>query len=182
MKKYRKLQMEELDRISKDDYRTSAKSNFSFVLDNVRSLQNVGSIFRTGDSFRIDTIFLCGITGQPPHRDIQKTALGATESVEWHHKSDTLELIQILKSEGKKIIGIEQTENSTMLDSFVFSKSESYVFVFGNEVNGVQQEVLDECDMVLEIPQIGTKHSLNIAVSAGIIAWEYYSKTIGKTR
>ncbi|SOE20495.1 SpoU rRNA Methylase family protein [Spirosomataceae bacterium TFI 002] len=181
MPQFRKLEMDELNRLSNEDFKSATKSRFSFVLDNVRSLQNVGSMFRTGDAFRIDSIFLCGITGQPPHRDIQKTALGSTESVDWKYESDPCKLIDELKANGWLIIGIEQTENSTMLDQFEFSTTSKYAFVLGNEVNGVSQDVLEKCDTVLEIPQIGTKHSLNIAVSAGIIAWEYYSKTKGNT-
>lgn len=181
MPNFRKLEMDELNRLSNESFIDSQKSNFAFVLDNVRSLQNVGAMFRTGDAFRVDSIYLCGITGQPPHRDIQKSALGATESVKWSYEINTLKAVKKLRLEGWIIIGIEQTENSQFLNNFQFETSSRYAFIFGNEVNGVDQEVLEQCDAVLEIPQIGTKHSLNISISAGIIAWDYYSKITGST-
>jgi 23S rRNA (guanosine2251-2'-O)-methyltransferase len=178
MLKYKKLEMDELNRLSPEAYQNSAKSNFAFILDNVRSLQNVGSVFRTGDSFRVEQIFLCGITGTPPHRDIQKTALGATDSVQWTYEEEVIPLITKLKKEDWIIVAIEQTQNSTFLQEFDIQTSKKYAFILGNEVNGVSQDVIENCDLVLEIPQIGTKHSLNIAVTAGIIAWQFYSKSI----
>jgi tRNA G18 (ribose-2'-O)-methylase SpoU len=181
MIKYKKLEMEELNRLSVDEFSIAPKSDFSFILDDVRSLQNVGSIFRTGDAFRVDTIYLCGITGRPPHRDIHKTALGATENVTWLYEENAQSLVNDLKQIGWKIIGIEQTQNSIDLDNFVFESESKYAFILGNEVNGVSQSLLELCDAVIEIPQLGTKHSLNISVSAGIVAWQFYSKTIGKT-
>lgn len=174
-----KLSLEGLERISVEEFKKVAKFKFAFILDDIRSLQNVGTFFRTGDSFRVAHIYLCGITGKPPHRDIQKTALGATESVNWSYFEQTLQVIDNLKDEGWTVCSIEQTENSTSLNSFPYEKDKKYAFVFGNEVKGVNQAVINKSDAVLEIPQFGTKHSLNVAVSAGIVAWDYYSKNIG---
>jgi 23S rRNA (guanosine2251-2'-O)-methyltransferase len=168
----RKLLNSELGRKSLDEYRNSEKSSFVIVLDNVRSHNNVGSVFRTADAFLTSKICLCGITARPPHRDIQKTALGATESVEWLHYDKTTNAIRELKAEGYKIIGVEQVEGSVELQNVKIEKGQKYVLVFGNEVNGVDQKVIDMCDMCIEIPQFGTKHSFNIAVSAGIVLWE----------
>lgn len=172
----RKLSNIELGRKNVEEYRQSVKSPFVIVLDNVRSHNNVGSLFRTADAFLTKAIYLCGITGCPPHRDIQKTALGATESVEWHYYSSTLEAISALKDEGYLIIGVEQVEGSISLADFIPVKGERYALVFGHEVNGVDQAVVDVCDHVIEIPQDGTKHSLNISVSAGIVLWELNKK------
>jgi len=172
----RKLQNRELGRKSISQFRKSAKSPFIIVLDNVRSHSNVGSVFRTADAFLTECIYLCGITARPPHRDIQKTALGATESVEWKYFSHTLEAVSVLKAEGYIIIAIEQTEGSIGLSDFRVEPSKKYALVFGHEVNGVDQEVIDECDFVVEIPQFGTKHSFNIAVSTGIVLWEMNKK------
>jgi 23S rRNA (guanosine2251-2'-O)-methyltransferase len=168
----RKLLNSELGRKNIDQYRNSKKSSFVIVLDNVRSQNNVGSVFRTADAFLTEKIYLCGITARPPHRDIQKTALGATESVEWIYYEETEDAIRELKKEGYKIIGIEQVEGSVELQNVKIDKEHKYAFVFGNEVNGVDQKVLDMCEMCIEIPQFGTKHSFNIAVSAGIVLWE----------
>jgi 23S rRNA (guanosine2251-2'-O)-methyltransferase len=172
----RKLQNSELGRMSPEQYRESRKSPFSIVLDNVRSHSNVGSVFRTADAFLTRCIYLCGITARPPHREIQKTALGATESVEWKYFKETYDAIRELKSLNFKIIGIEQAEGAISLGDFVPESGTEYALIFGNEVNGVDQKIIDECDHVLEIPQFGTKHSFNIAVSAGIVLWELNRK------
>jgi tRNA G18 (ribose-2'-O)-methylase SpoU len=172
----RKLQNKELGRKTLNQFRESEKSPIVIVLDNIRSHSNVGSVFRTADAFLTRSIYLCGITASPPHREIQKTALGATESVEWKYFKETIEAIKELKSNGYKIVGIEQAEGSTDLADFVVNPITGYALVFGHEVNGVDQKVLDECDYVVEIPQFGTKHSFNIAVSAGIVLWELNKK------
>lgn len=168
----RKLHNNELGRKTIDQFRSSEKSPFVIVLDNVRSHSNVGSIFRTADAFLTESIYLCGITAIPPHRDIQKTALGATESVTWKYFKETAEAIKELKTRGYKIVGVEQAEGAIGLSDFEVKKDVRYALVFGHEVNGVEQEVLNECDYVVEIPQFGTKHSFNIAVSTGIVLWE----------
>jgi len=168
----RKLLNNELGRKNFDQYRNSEKSAFVIILDNVRSQNNVGSVFRTADAFLTKKIYLCGITSSPPHRDIQKTALGATESVEWSYYEVTEDAIIELKAEGYKIICVEQVEGSVELQNIKIDKEQKYALVFGNEVDGVDQKVLDMCDMCVEIPQFGTKHSFNIAVSAGIVLWE----------
>ncbi len=172
----RKLQNSELGRKSIDQFREFSKSPFIVVLDNVRSHSNVGSVFRTADAFLTESIYLCGITARPPHRDIQKTALGATESVAWKYFSNTSEAIRELKSKGYIIVGIEQAEGSISLGDFIVKPGVRYALVFGHEVNGVDQAVINECDFVVEIPQFGTKHSFNIAVSAGIVLWEMNKK------
>lgn len=172
----KKLSMKELDRISVTTYKEIPKSPLVLVLDNVRSLNNVGSAFRTADAFRIEKIFLCGITGTPPHRDIQKTALGATESVGWEYFLNTMEAVNKLKSLGYQISALEQADRSIMLNNFDPKKGQKYALVFGNEVFGVEEEVLNACDVVLEIPQLGTKHSLNISVSLGIAVWDLMVK------
>jgi 23S rRNA (guanosine2251-2'-O)-methyltransferase len=168
----RKLLNSELERKSLDQFRKSEKSPFIIVLDNVRSLSNVGSIFRTSDAFLSEAIYLCGITACPPHREIQKTALGATESVAWKYFKSTIEAIHELKENGYIIIGIEQTEGSIELQNMNISKDKKYALIFGHEVHGVNQEVLNMCDTCVEIPQFGTKHSFNIAISVGIVLWE----------
>ncbi len=172
----KKLSMEELERLTVQEYKETQKSPLILVLDNVRSLNNVGSAFRTGDAFRVEKIYLCGITGTPPHRDIQKTALGSTESVEWEYCSSTLEALTRLKAEGVRCCALEQVENSTPLQQFKPEKGNKYALVFGNEVFGVEEEVLSACDEVLEIPQFGTKHSLNISVTLGIAVWDLMVK------
>jgi len=172
----RKLLNRELGRKSIEEYRNSEKSLFVIVLDNVRSHNNVGSVFRTADAFLTKKIYLCGITAKPPHRDIQKTALGATESVDWSYHESTIDIVRELKAEGYKIIGIEQTEGSVDLQNIKTEKGQKYALIFGHEVNGVDQKVIDLCDLCVEIPQFGTKHSFNIAVSAGIVLWEMNKK------
>jgi tRNA G18 (ribose-2'-O)-methylase SpoU len=172
----KKLNMEELERLSVEEYKEVKKSPIVLVLDNVRSLNNVGSAFRTGDAFRVEKIYLCGITGTPPHRDIQKTALGATESVEWEHLINTTLAVEKLKSEGYTICALEQVDRSVMLNEFEVKEGAKYALIFGNEVFGVEDEVLEACDHVLEIPQLGTKHSLNISVSLGIAVWDLMVK------
>lgn len=172
----KKLSMEELDRLTIQQFKQTEKSPIALVLDNVRSLNNVGSAFRTADAFRIEKIYLCGITGTPPHRDIQKTALGATESVEWEYCLNTSEAINKLKASDYKLCALEQVDNSVMLNSFSPEKGKKYALIFGNEVFGVEEDVLKACDQVLEIPQLGTKHSLNISVSLGIAVWDLMVK------
>jgi tRNA G18 (ribose-2'-O)-methylase SpoU len=172
----RKLQNAELGRKTVKQFRESEKSPFVIVLDNIRSLSNVGSVFRTADAFLTECIYLCGITAVPPHREIRKTALGATESVRWEYFKETRMALKKLKSLGYRIVGIEQTDSSVTLGDFKIMAGSKYALVFGHEVNGVSQEVLDDCDYVIEIPQFGTKHSFNISVSAGIVLWELNRK------
>lgn len=162
----------DLNRKSIEEFRTSRKTPVVVVLDNVRSMHNVGSVFRTADAFLISGIWLCGYTPRPPHRDINKTALGATETVEWHFAVKTSEALNQLRSEGYRIIAIEQVEKSIPLHEFSFGESEKLVLIFGNEVTGIDVEVLALCDGSIEIPQYGMKHSLNISVAAGIVLWE----------
>jgi 23S rRNA (guanosine2251-2'-O)-methyltransferase len=177
--KNRKLKLQELGRISVNDYKTSEKTPIIIVLDNIRSLNNIGSVFRSSDAFRIEKIYLCGITAQPPHRDIHKTALGATESVVWEHVEDTVELVEKLKADNIITLSIEQAENSIKLDEFTPIKDQKYAIIMGNEVDGVQQSVINASHHVLEIPQIGTKHSLNISVCTGVVLWDLFSKMQG---
>jgi 23S rRNA (guanosine2251-2'-O)-methyltransferase len=172
----RKLKNEELDRISIDEFKSTEKTPIIIVLDNIRSLNNIGSVFRTADAFLIEAIYLCGITAQPPHREIQKTALGSTESVSWKYFDLTTEALTELKANSYKIAAIEQAENSTMLNDFQLSKNEKIAIIFGNEVKGVEQEAIDMSNVVIEIPQHGTKHSLNISVSTGIVIWDLFQK------
>ncbi|HYH55486.1 MAG TPA: TrmH family RNA methyltransferase [Anseongella sp.] len=172
----RKLQNEELGRPSLEEFREREKLPLVIVLDNVRSMNNVGSIFRTADAFALEAIWLCGITGQPPHREIEKTALGATSSVAWEYTRQTGQALTALKQAGYRLLAVEQTDQSLRLDKFVPLEKEKYAFIFGNEVNGVSQEAIEIAGASLEIPQFGTKHSLNVAVSAGILVWDYYLK------
>lgn len=172
----KKLSMEELDRLSIQEFKQTEKPPIVLVLDNVRSLNNVGSAFRTADAFRIEKIFLCGITGTPPHRDIQKTALGATESVEWEYCQNTMQAIEKLKALKYQLCALEQVESAVMLNSYSPEIGQKYALIFGNEVFGVEEEVLKACDQVLEIPQLGTKHSLNISVTLGIAVWDLMVK------
>lgn len=172
----RKRLNSELDRKSVEQFRIAEKSPFVIILDNVRSQSNVGSIFRTADAFLTESICLCGITAVPPHREIQKTALGATESVAWKYYSKTTDAVKELKSSGYRIIGVEQAEGSVELQDLIIEKGEKYALIFGHEVNGVDQDVLNLCDQCVEIPQFGTKHSFNIAISAGIVLWELNNK------
>lgn len=173
----KKLSLEELDRISISQFKEAEKIPVTLVLDNIRSLHNVGSAFRTADAFRIEKIYLTGITGTPPHREIQKTALGATESVAWEHYESTTQAIQKLKDTGYIIVIIEQTTDSVPLQTFFAQKEKKYCLVFGNEVHGVSEEAIALGDFALEIPQLGTKHSLNISVCLGIVVWEVFRKT-----
>ena len=172
----RKLLNEELPRLSKEEFKTTQKSPIVLVLDNIRSHLNVGSVFRTADAFLVEAIYLGGITGTPPHRDINKTALGATETVEWKHFETTIQAVELLRQNGYKIIAIEQAENATMLNDFQPQEGSKYAIIFGNEVDGVDQEVVSKSDLVIEIPQYGMKHSLNISVSAGIVVWDVVQK------
>lgn len=166
-----KLKNEALNRLSAEEFKLAEKRPVIVVLDNVRSLNNVGSAFRTADAFLISEIYLCGVTGTPPNKEIEKTALGATETVNWKHFKTTLDAIEFLRQTGYKIFAVEQAEKSISLEQFGYAK-EKTALIFGNEVYGVEQDVVDLCDGVIEIPQAGTKHSLNISVSVGIVLWE----------
>lgn len=174
--KHRKLANEELNRPHVEAFKSQEKVGLVIILDNIRSLNNIGSVFRTADAFAIEKIMLCGITAQPPHREINKTALGATESVKWEYQATTLEAIQEIKKEGYKVAAIEQTENSTLLNEFKPQTAQKMALIFGHEVKGVSQEAIDASDCVLEIPQQGTKHSLNISVSVGVVLWDISEK------
>ena len=171
----RKLSMEELGRKSVEDFKLADKKPLVVVMDNIRSMHNVGSVFRTADAFLISGICLCGFTPQPPHRDIHKTALGATDSVDWLYYEHTVDAVLALKERGYKVLAIEQTEGSIMLDQYE-DKQMPTAFVFGNEVDGVSDEVIQVCDGVIEIPQWGMKHSLNISVAAAVVLWEFVRK------
>jgi len=173
----RKLKNSELNRLSVEEFKEMKKLPIIVVLDNIRSLNNIGSVFRTSDAFLLEKIYLCGITAQPPHKDIHKTALGATESVEWEYMEDTLDCVERLQKEGYHCLAIEQAENSLILNKFDSSKHDKIAVFFGNEVKGVQQSVIDKCDNCIEIPQLGTKHSLNVSVSAGVVLWELFRGT-----
>lgn len=172
----RKLKNNELGRISVDEFKLVKKTPIIVVLDNIRSLNNIGSVFRTSDAFLIEKIYLCGITATPPNKDIHKTALGATASVDWEYVEDTLQLVKKLKDDCIKVLAIEQAENSTKLDTFLPEKNQKYAIVMGNEVKGVQQEVVNASDLCIEIPQLGTKHSLNISVTTGVVIWDLFTK------
>ncbi|WP_242202866.1 RNA methyltransferase [Aestuariivivens insulae] len=172
----RKLKNSELDRLSINAFKEAQKTPLIIVLDNIRSLNNIGSVFRTSDAFLIEKIYLCGITATPPHKDIHKTALGSTETVHWEYAKDTLQVVEKLKAEGVKVCAIEQAENATMLNDFTPEAKTRYALVFGNEVKGVAQDVVNASNMVIEIPQYGTKHSLNISVSCGVVVWDVFSK------
>jgi len=172
----RKLKNSELNRKSVEEAKEAAKTPLILILDNIRSLNNVGSVFRTADAFLIEKIYLCGITATPPHKDIQKTALGATESVEWEYKEDAVALVTKLQESGVEVWAIEQTQGATFLNQYQPKPHVKTAFVLGNEVKGVQQQVIDQVAKVIEIPQEGAKHSLNIAVTAGVICWDFYQK------
>jgi 23S rRNA (guanosine2251-2'-O)-methyltransferase len=174
----RKLKLDELNRATVDEFKAQDKLPVAVVLDNVRSMHNIGSIFRTSDGFAVEQICLCGITAQPPHREIEKTALGATQSINWTYFETPLQAVETLRADGYKIIAIEQAENSIMLNTFAPVANEKYALIFGNEVNGVSDEVMLQIDACIEIPQFGTKHSFNIVVSAGIVLWDFYSKIV----
>ena len=163
-----------MGRLSVPGFKQAEKIPVVIVLDNIRSLNNVGSVFRTSDAFRIQEILLCGFTGTPPHREIRKTALGATDSVDWKYFETTLDAVSYLKKEGFKVVAVEQVDKSISLQEFNPGKVRSYAFIFGNEINGVSANVLNEVDMCLEIPQFGTKHSFNVSISAGMILWHYF--------
>jgi rRNA methylases len=172
----RKLKITELNRLSPEEFRGTKKIPLIVVLDHVRSLNNVGSVFRTSDAFTVEGIYLCGITACPPHAEIHKTALGAEDTVDWLYFQNTLEAVDKLKKEDYMVCAIEQAENSIMLDELLLDKNKKYAVIFGNEVKGVQQSVVDNCDMCIEIPQFGTKHSLNVSVTAGIVIWDFFKK------
>lgn len=171
-----KLSMDQLQRPSVETFRAQAKLQVTLVLDNVRSMHNVGSAFRTSDAFALERVLLCGITGTPPHREIEKTALGATQSVAWDYMDDTLSAIHQLRQTGHRILAIEQAKGSVPLQQFIPVASQKYALVFGNEVHGVADSVMAAVDGCIEIPQSGTKHSLNIAVSVGIVLWQFYAR------
>lgn len=172
----RKLANSELERKTVEDFKQADKTPIIIILDDIRSLHNIGSVFRTADAFLIEKIYLCGITAVPPNKEIHKTALGATETVSWEYSKDVLEVIQNLKQENVSVLAIEQVENSIFLQNFSTEENQKYALVFGNEVKGVSQEAVAICDSVIEIPQLGTKHSLNISVSAGIVVWDLFQK------
>lgn len=174
--KYRKLENSELERPDLNTVQAMVRHPIHVVLDNIRSLNNIGSVFRTADAFMAAHIHLCGITATPPHRDIRKTALGATESVPWTYHSDTHEAIKQLKDQGVKVWAVEQAEGATLLQNWDIAPDSTVALVFGNEVKGVAQDIVDLCDGVLEIPQHGIKHSLNISVSAGMVLWEAFKR------
>ena len=172
----RKLKNEELNRLSVEEFKSAEKTPIVIVLDNIRSLSNVGSAFRTADAFRIEAIYLCGITAQPPHREIHKTALGATESINWKYFQETEEAIARLREHNYEIICIEQVDTSISLERFNPINNKKYALVFGNEVKGVSDGIITSCDKCIEIPQLGTKHSLNVTVSIGVVLWDFFSK------
>lgn len=171
-----KLKLDELNRPSIEEFKTQEKLPLVVVLDDVRSMHNIGSIFRTSDGFAVQAVYLCGITARPPHREIEKTALGSTQSVEWKYFNQTLDAVQELKSQSYTIIAVEQASESIMLHEFRPQTDKKYALIFGNEVNGVHDEVIEATDYCIEIPQFGTKHSFNVVVSAGIVLWDLYSK------
>jgi len=172
----RKLENSELERKSVADFKEAKKTPIIIILDDIRSLNNIGSVFRTSDAFLIEKIYLCGITAVPPNKEIHKTALGATETVAWEYHNDVLEVISNLKKENVAVFAVEQVENSIFLQDFAIEKNKKYALVFGNEVYGVNQKAIEICDGTIEIPQLGTKHSLNISVSAGILVWDLFQK------
>lgn len=172
----KKLILDELNRKTPEEFKQAKKKPLIIVLDNIRSLHNIGAVFRTADAFLIEKIYLCGITACPPHKEIRKTALGATESVEWEYREDAAALLQELKAQKIHTIALEQVEGAVMLQDFNPEPEATYALIFGNEVKGVQQIIVDNCDTVVEIPQEGTKHSFNVSVSAGIVMWDFYRK------
>ena len=172
----RKLKITELNRISTEEFKEAEKLPLVVVLDNIRSLHNIGSVFRTSDAFRIECIYLCGITATPPHAEMHKTALGAEFTVDWKYVNNTVEAVDNLKNEGYTVYSVEQAEGSIMLNELTLDKNRKYAIVMGNEVKGVQQEVIDQSHGCIEIPQYGTKHSLNVSVTAGIVIWDLFNK------
>lgn len=174
----RKLANSELERKNIEEFKHAQKTPIIIILDDIRSLHNIGSVFRTSDAFLIEKIYLCGITATPPNKEIHKTALGATDTVAWEYQKNVLDVIDKLKLENISVFAIEQVENSVMLNDFEVEKGKKYALIFGNEVKGVSQQAIEKCDGVIEIPQLGTKHSLNISVSAGIVVWDIFTKLI----
>lgn len=172
----KKLILDELNRKNTEEFKKAAKTPIIVVLDDIRSLHNIGSFFRTCDAFLIEKIYLCGITATPPNKEIHKTALGATETVAWEYEKEVMQVVARLKNENVKIISVEQVEGSVMLNNFTVETNEKYALFFGNEVKGVNQQVIDSSDVVIEIPQLGTKHSLNVSVSGGIVIWDIFQK------
>jgi tRNA G18 (ribose-2'-O)-methylase SpoU len=174
----KKLKLWELERVSEEAFKQQKKFPVTVILNDIRSLNNIGSFFRTADAFNVEKIYLCGITANPPHRDIQKTALGATETVVWEYRQSISDLVKEMKNDGMTICSIEQTEKTTFLQDVPNLKEEKFALIFGNEVNGVDQDVINLSDYILEIPQFGTKHSLNVSVCAGVVLWEFAKKYI----
>ena len=174
----KKLKLWELDRVSEEEFKGQKKFPLIVVLDNIRSLSNIGSVFRTSDAFNVEKIYLCGITATPPHREIQKTAIGATNSVEWEHVDSTVEILKRLKADGYAVCSIEQTEETVLLNEVSQLPESKFALVMGNEVDGVDQQVVDLSDHVIEVPQFGTKHSLNVSVCAGVVLWEFSKRFI----
>ncbi len=172
----KKLKITELNRLSNEEFKDAKKTPLIIILDNVRSLHNIGSVFRTSDAFLVKSVYLCGICSTPPHAEIHKTALGAENTVDWEYFEDATQAVKKLKEQGYTVFAIEQAEGSTMLEDVVLNKNQQYAVVLGNEVKGVQQAVIDLCDGCIEIPQYGTKHSLNVSVTSGIIIWEFAKK------
>jgi tRNA G18 (ribose-2'-O)-methylase SpoU len=172
----RKLKITELDRLTTEEFRASRKQPVVVVLDNVRSLHNVGSVFRTADAFRVEAIYLCGITAVPPHPEIRKTALGAEDAVAWRQYAETCDAVRALRDAGYTVCAVEQAAGAVALGEFAVDREKKYALIFGHEVKGVQQEVVDLCDGCIEIPQFGTKHSLNVSVAAGVVIWELFGK------
>ena len=170
----RKLKLEELNRLSVEEFRTAEKIPLTVVLDNVRSQHNIGSVFRTGDAFRVEEILLCGITATPPNAEIHKTALGAEDSVQWRYLDETLTAVRQLQDSGYTVYSVEQAEKSLSLETMELQRDKKYAVILGHEVHGVQQPVVDACDGCIEIPQFGTKHSLNVSVAAGIVIWDFF--------
>ena len=168
--------MDDLNRLSVTEFKEVDKFPYVLILDDIRSMNNIGSVFRTADAFKVEKIYLCGITATPPHREIQKTALGADETVIWEHAQDVQSIVKDLQNNGYKVAAVEQVENSVSLLDFQPQKGEKYAFIFGNEVFGVNPAIVEQADFCLEIPQYGTKHSLNISVTVGIVAWDFISK------
>ena len=172
----RKLANSELNRKSIEDFKKADKTPVIIILDDIRSLHNIGSVFRTADAFLIEKIYLCGITATPPHKEIHKTALGATDTVAWEYQKNVTDVITSLKEDGTEVWAIEQVDNAVFLNDFTPEADKRYALVFGNEVKGVSQEAIKLCDGTIEIPQLGTKHSLNISVSTGIVVWDIFQK------
>jgi tRNA G18 (ribose-2'-O)-methylase SpoU len=176
----RKLKLWELERVSDEEFRQQEKFPLIVILNDIRSLNNIGSFFLTADAFNVEKIYLCGITATPPHRDIQKTALGATETIDWEHRLSIVDLVKELKADGVNVCSIEQAEKTTHLNKIDELNGEKFALIFGNEVNGVDQDAIDLSDHIIEIPQFGTKHSLNVSVCAGVVLWEFAKRYIEK--